>query len=84
VGHVQVLDRSGQAIDAASRLEESAVEQHAHGLNRVERHTLRPLQHLFADFVREAGHQPVEQLFHGCGSEWLQEHGREIPLTGSP
>ena len=43
LGDLERLDRAGRAVLVAVTLQQAAVEQHPHGLDRVERHALGPL-----------------------------------------
>ena len=62
--HLQLFDVARHDIAVALRREQPAIEQHPHGLNRIQRHPLRASEDLGDELARQPGHQPREQLTH--------------------
>ena len=65
-------------------LDETAVEQHAHRLDGVERHALRTAQDLDGELVRQTRHEGCEQFLHSRLRERLQEERAEVSSAGAP
>ena len=82
--HLQRLDRSGRPVDVALASEQPAVEQHAHRLDRVERHALGALEDAPAQLVGQARHEAGEELVHRVGRERLEVERAEAALAGAP
>ena len=55
LGHLEVLDLADDAVGGSLPCEQSPVEEHPHGLDRVERHPLGPGQDLRPQRLRHAG-----------------------------
>ena len=81
---LELLDRPRQPIRGAFRCEQAAVEQHAHGLDRVQRDTLGTLEDAVAQLARQPGHEPGKELLHRLARERLEVHRGEAALPGTP
>ena len=82
--HLERLDLSVGHVDVALAAQQPAVEQHAHGLHGVEGHALGPLADAHAELLREARHEPVEQLVDRVVRERLERDRREVALGRAP
>ena len=82
LGHLERLDLAGQAVHVALAYEQPAVEEHPHGLDRVERHALGALEDALAELVGEARDGPGEERRHRVGRERLEGDRREVALAG--
>ncbi len=83
--------RHGQLGQVADGLGHPALEgevpigqEHADGLDRVERDALRALQDALHDRVRQARHEAGQQLAHLICGERLEHEGREVAAPGTP
>ena len=63
--HLECLDLADGSVDGAFLDERAAVEQHPHGLDGIERNTLRAGKDLIAQTLRQAGNEAAQQLIHG-------------------
>ena len=75
---------AGRDVDAVMEREPAFRDQHAHRLHRVERDPVGPGHDGPGGFVRQAGHEPGEQVAHRALRQGLQVDAREVPLAGSP
>jgi len=64
--------------------QQATIEQHADGLDRVERDALGPCEDLLAHRFREAGHEPGQELLHRGGGERLEVKRAEVAMAGAP
>ena len=62
---VERVDRPDDVVLIAALLEQTAVEQHPHRLDRIQRYTLRGIEHLETEVLRETRDEAIEKLFHG-------------------
>ena len=82
--HLERLDRAGRLVDLSLLCEQAAVEEHAHRLDRVQRHALRSLQDATPELVRQSGNESGEQLFHRLRRQWLEVERGEVALASAP
>jgi len=82
--HLERVDRARGPVGWAVLNEEAAVEQHAHGLDRVQRHSLRPAEDAVAQVLGQSGNEAREQLVHRLRRERLEEHRREVAAPRTP
>ena len=75
-GDVERLDRAGRTVALAMQLQQAAVEQHAHRLDGVQRHALRPSKNLLPKHRRQAGDETVQQLLHHRRAERFEREAR--------
>src|SRR5207244_2538840 len=71
--HVELLDGSRRTVNGALLRQQAAVEQHAHGLDGVERHALGTGEDLASKRARQSGYETGEQLLHRLFGERLEE-----------
>ena len=64
--------------------EQAAVEQHPHGLDRVERDAFGAREDAVANLGREPRHETGQQFLHGLLRERLEIQRCEAPLPGAP
>ncbi len=64
--------------------EQAAVEQHAHRLDRVQRHAFGTYEDAFAQLLRQTGYEPSQELAHHLGCERLEVERGEAALASSP
>ena len=84
LGDVERGDLARGPVDGAVLDEIAAVEEHAHGLDGVERHALGAGEDLLARLRGEAGDEAVEEVAHRLLRERIEVDAREVALTGSP
>src|SRR4029078_907157 len=84
LGHVERGNLACRPVDGAVLDEVAAVEEHAHGLDGVERYALGTGEDLVARLRGEAGDKAVEEVAHGPLRERIEVDAREVALTGSP
>ena len=82
--HLERLDRPGGFVDVPLLHEEPSVEQHAHGLDRVQWHALGAGEDSLAQLVRQAGDETRQQLAHRLRRQRLQVKGGEAALADAP
>ena len=82
--NLELLDLCGEAVGRTLLNEQAAVEQHSHRLDCVERHALRPGEHLVANALRKTGNEAAQELVHGRGRERLEVDRGEASLSGTP
>ena len=82
--HLQRLDLAGEAEGMTFADEEPAVEQHADGLDGVERDSLRPDEDAIPELCGKARDRPGQQRLHRLAAERLERDGGEVALAGSP
>ena len=82
--NVQLLGRARRPVDRALLHQQCAVEQHAHRLDRVERHALGASEDLTPKRARQPGHEAGEQFLHRLLGERLEEERREVAVTRAP
>ena len=66
LGHLERLDHAGRPVDMAFLNEQPAVEQHPHGLDRVQRHSLRPGEDARPEILGQPGTRPVSRSLIAC------------------
>ncbi len=65
----EILDGTGRAVHRAFLDEQLAVQQHANGLNRIQRHSLCPVEDLRHELRGQSGHEAGQQQLHRpCGA----------------
>jgi hypothetical protein len=84
LGNIERLDRPGGTVHVAFLLEQAAVDQHAHRLDRVERNPLGAVQDRVVQVRREAGDKARQQVAHRPRRKWLQVQGADATLAGAP
>ena len=84
LGHLERRDLAGRAVDRAFLNEQSAVEQHPHRLDCVERHAFCARQDLRPQLLWEPGHESIEQLGHRRLRERAEMERREVAVPGAP
>ena len=84
LGHIQCLDLPGRAVHRTLLHEQRTVEQHAHRLDRVKRHTLGAGEDLRPQSCWQTGHEAGEQLLHRLLRERLEEERGEVAVAGTP
>ena len=77
-------DLLGRPVRRAFLCEQTAIEQHAHGFHRVQRHAFGALEDLPPQALGQAGHEPLEQLLHGAFGKRLEVERREVAVARSP
>jgi hypothetical protein len=82
--NLEHLDRAGRAVDRFLLDQRAAVEQHPHGLDRVQGNTLGTLEDLMPKRLGKTRDEPGEQLLHGRLRQRLEVDRREVPARGSP
>jgi len=60
LGHLERLDLARRRVHGSLLGEQTAIEQHPHRLDRIQRHPLRARQDLVAQPLGQARHQPLE------------------------
>ena len=75
---------AGRDVDASTEREPALRDEHAHRLHRVQRDPIGPGHDGPGGCVREAGHEPRQQVAHRALGQRLQVDAREIPLAGPP
>ena len=70
--YVEVVEAPHQAKDLAVALERSAVEEHAHRFDRIERNAVGAIANLGANVVGKAGDEAVQQLVHRVVGQRLE------------
>ena len=83
LGHAQFAHVADEAVDAFDRTDDVAVDQHAHRLDRVERHALGLARDRRGGRLGQVRYESVQHRGHGDVVEWLQHEGRPA-ATGSP
>jgi hypothetical protein len=83
-GYLERLELASQAIAIALTHKQSAVEEHAHGLDGVERHSLRAPQNALPKLLGKPWHGTREEDFHCLARQRLEEDRGEVPLARSP
>lgn len=84
LGDLERVDVAGGRVGVAVAHEHSAVEQHAHGLDCVERDALGAVEDAPPQLVRETGDETGQQLLHGLVGQRLEVERREAPLARTP
>ena len=82
--HFERLHRPRHPVGGAFLDKEAAVEQHAHGLDRVQRDAFGAREDAVADVRGKPRHQACQELLHRLLRERLQVEGRKTPLPGTP
>ena len=82
--HLQGVHGAGRPVDAPLLHQVAAVEQHAHGLDGVQRHALGAGQDLPREGIGQPRHEAVEQRPHRRLGQRLQIERREVALPRSP
>ena len=78
------FDLAREPVRRAVLHEEAAVEQHPHGLDRVERDAFGAGEDAIANLDRKPRHEAGQKLLHRLLRERLQVERREAPLPGAP
>jgi len=81
--NIEPVERGYNAECLAFAFEHTAVEQHAHGLDRVEGDPVRALANLRAHLVGQSRHEPVEQRVHRVGLQRLEHERRRAAAVGT-
>ncbi len=84
LGHLELADLADRCVHGAVLHEQAAVEQHAHGLDRVERHTFRAREDLLACLLRQPWNETREKLLHRLARQRLEVERGEVAETGAP
>ncbi len=84
LGHFELVDGADGPEHVPLAGECPAVEQHPHGLDRVQRHALGVLQDPCPEVLGQPGHETREQALHRLRRERLEVEGREAALAGAP
>ncbi len=84
LGHLERLDHAGRPVDMPFLDEEAAVEQHPHGLDRVQRHPLGPGEDARPEILGQPGHEAGQQVAHRLLRERLEVERAEAALAGAP
>ena len=77
--HLERLDLGGRPVDGAVLREEAAIEQHPDRLDGVQRHALRPGEHLRLQVVGQAGDVALEEPAHLVVGERLERQIGRVP-----
>src|SRR6186997_1669746 len=78
LGNLQFVDRPGLTVDRSLLDQESAVEQHPHRFDRVQRDAFGTPQDLLPKLERKAGYEAVEEGLHVLGRERLEKERRLV------
>ena len=78
------LDLADDAVSGSLLRDQPAVEEHAHGFDRVQRHAFGSLEDLTAQRLGHSGHEAREQFLHRRLRQGLEVDRREAPLAGAP
>jgi hypothetical protein len=84
LGNLERVDRAGRPVLVAVALEEPAVEQHANGLDGVERDAFCAVADHAAELAGQTRNEPLEELVHRGRRERFEEQRREVTLPGAP
>ena len=82
--NVERVDGSGGSVHRSLLHEEPAVQQHANGLDRVQRDALGAVADPRPQLCREPGHEPLQQLVHGVLAERFERQRRRAALRRAP
>jgi len=82
--HLERVDRPRHAVGGAFLNKEAAVEEHPHGLDRVEGDAFGTREDPVAYLRGEPRHEPGQQLLHRLLRERLQVERAEAALPGAP
>ena len=66
-GNFECFDRPGNAVRVVLRRQQPFVEQHADGLNRIQRHAFRAIENLAPHLISETRYEAVKHLAHHIG-----------------
>ena len=83
-GHRQLGEVAGRPVDPALEGHEPFAQQHANGLDGVQRDPLRPLQDALENLGRQAGNEPRQELAHLIGLQRLEHQRGEVAPPGAP
>ena len=78
------FDRPGRLVPVPRELQQPAVEQHPHGLDRVEGDPLCALDDPRPQLFREAGREAVEELLDLVRRERVEEERGEVATSRAP
>ena len=82
--HLERLDGTGQTVTAVRSDEQPPIEQHAYGLDRVQRDALGALENARAKLFGQPGHEAEQQLVPRVLGERLEEERAEVAGLGAP
>ena len=84
LGHRERLDGPGRRIDRTLLNEQAAIQEHADGLDRVQRHALGAIEDLIAELIGKARDQSGQELGHRVGRQRLEVDRGEAALARAP